>query len=108
MWPSTPLSVNSGMKPTIMIAAEKKMARLTSVAARKIVANFPLKAERGRSLGPIKRRAFRKMSKDVFHHDDASVDDVTEIDCPHRQQIGGFSTQYQDADREEEGEGNGR
>src|SRR5262245_4422589 len=45
MWPSTPLSVNSGMKPTIMIAAEKKIARLTSVAARKIVASFPLRPE---------------------------------------------------------------
>src|SRR6516162_3536167 len=108
MWPSTPLSVNSGMKPTIMIAAEKKMARLTSVAARKIVASFPL-AERGRSRGgPVEGRAFRKVSKDVFHHDDAGVDDETEIDCPHRQQIGGFSAHNQDADCEEEGEGNGR
>src|SRR6516162_3576909 len=43
MWPSTPLSVKSGMKPTMMIAAEKKIARLTSVAARKIVASFPLR-----------------------------------------------------------------
>src|SRR5215471_9454172 len=69
---------------------------------------FSPEAERGRSLGPIERRTLRKVSKDVFHHDDAGVDDETEIDCPHRQEIGGFTTQYQDADCEEEGEGNGR
>src|SRR5262252_6219984 len=49
---------------------------------------FSPEAERGRSLGPIERRAFRKVSKDVFHHDDAGVDDETEIDGPHRQEIG--------------------
>src|SRR5215472_5232546 len=69
---------------------------------------FSPEAERGRSLGPIERRTFRKVSKDVFHHDNAGVDDETEIDGPHRQEIGGFSAQYQDADCEEEGEGNAR
>src|SRR5262249_51958997 len=69
---------------------------------------FSPEAERGRSLGPIERRTFRKVSKDVFDHNNASVDDETEIDCPYRQEIGGFSTQYQDADCEEEGEGNAR
>src|SRR6516165_6614315 len=46
---------------------------------------FSPEAERGRSRGgPVEGRAFRKVSKDVFHHDDAGVDDETEIDCPHR------------------------
>src|SRR6516162_44667 len=44
---------------------------------------FSPKAERRRSRGgPIEGRAFRKVSKDVLHHNDTSVDDETEIDCP--------------------------
>src|SRR5262245_42329743 len=45
---------------------------------------FSPKAERGRSRGgPVEGRAFRKVSKDVFHHDDASVDDEAKIDRSH-------------------------
>ena len=32
MWPSTPDIVNNGTKPAMMIAAEKKIAVLTSLA----------------------------------------------------------------------------
>src|SRR5262245_46184323 len=67
------------------------------------------KAVRGGSLSALlERRAFRKVSKDVFYHDNGGIDDETEIDSAHRQKICGFSTQYQDADCKEEGEGNGR
>src|SRR5215831_19825873 len=41
---------------------------------------FSPQAERSRSLGgPIEGRPLRKVAKDVFHHDNAGVDDETEI-----------------------------
>src|SRR5215469_10986774 len=108
MWPSTPLSVNSGMKPTMMIAAEKKIARLTSVAARKIVASFPLRpagaADSAAPLSGAPSARWRKMFSTMI----TRVDDETEVDRSYRQQIGGFSPQHQDDHCEEEGERDSR
>src|SRR5262245_30096871 len=70
---------------------------------------FSRKAGRSSSSGgPIEGRAFRKMSKNVLHHDDAGIDDETEINCPNREKVGGFSPQHQDAHCEGEGERNSR
>src|SRR5215471_7016403 len=109
MWPSTPLSVNNGIKPTMMIAAEKKIARLTSVAARKIVASFPRRpAGAAASAAPLRGAPSPRWRKMFFHHDDGRIDDETEIDGTDREEIGGFSPQDKDGDCKEEGERNGR
>src|SRR5262249_60478799 len=70
---------------------------------------FSAKARRCRSFsGSIEGRAFGKVAKDVFHHDDSRIDDEAEVDGANRKEIGGFSPQDQDADSKEEGEWNRR
>src|SRR6267142_1931368 len=73
MCPSTPLSVNSGRKPAMMMPAAKKMERLTSAAAI-----------------------------DALHHDDGGIDDQAEIDRADRKQVGRLTPEHEDADREEQ------
>ena len=50
MCPSIPLSVNSGTKAAIMIAAEKKIPWLTSVAAPAMISALPRSPLSERSL----------------------------------------------------------
>src|SRR5262249_22464805 len=42
------------------------------------------------------------MAKDILHHDDGGIDDDAEVDRADRQQIGGFSAQHRDDDREKQ------
>ena len=93
MWPSIPLMVNSGTKPAMMIAAEKKIAWFTSIAALAITANLPRKestdagaVDRRRHDEPFRRR-LRQVPDNVFHHDDGGIDHQTEVDRADRQQV---------------------
>ena len=90
MWPSIPLMVNSGTKPAIMIAAEKKIPRFTSIAALPITANLPRKEfdRRGSALHRRRddepfRRWLRQAPDNVFHYDNGRIDHQTEVDRPH-------------------------
>ena len=100
MWPSMPLRVNSGTKPAMMIAAEKKM-RAIHLGGR-IGDHRELAAEvhgRADAMQQTRRRreALRRsaeMPEDVLHHDDGGIDDQPEIDRADRQQIGRFAAHH--------------
>src|SRR6202022_2267716 len=58
-------------------------------------------------LGFRKRGGLRQAAEDRFHHDHGGVHDQPEIDRADREQIGGFSAQYQDDDGEKQRKRNG-
>ena len=94
----------------MMIAAEKKIACVTSVEALLDRASLPV--------SPWRRRVGRRLAwplgqvaEDVFHHDHGGIDDEAEIDGADRQQVGGFPAQHQDeptAKKQREGDGRRR
>ena len=53
------------------------------------------------------RWRLRQSAEDIFHHDNGRIHDQAEIDRTDRKQIGGFTTQQHQPDREGEREGNG-
>ena len=80
MCPSTPDIVNSGTKPAMMMAAEKKIARSTSPADAKMVQSLPETPLPRLASRSVRRRMLRppgsaEMAEDVFHHHDRRVDD---------------------------------
>jgi hypothetical protein len=104
MCPSTPVSVNSGRKLTMMIAAAKDPAAHFTRCMK----------HRGKTAGesvmPVLRafdmvRSFGHVAEDVFDHDDRRVDDKAEVERAHRQQVRAFPLNGQDQHGKGEREG---
>src|SRR5712691_5201574 len=86
MWPSTPLNVNSGMNPAMMIPAANRIDWLTLVPARPVSGGLT------------------ELPEYPLDHDDGRIDDQPEVDCADGQEVGRLASQHHDSDGEEQRE----
>src|ERR1700704_2634993 len=99
MLPSTPLSVNSGRKAAMMMAAAKKIERDTSAEAERMAWLFmPISVS-----GEMRLRSAPD-NAGVCHQAHGGGDDQAEVDGTDREQVGGFAAQHQNDDREKQRE----
>ena len=95
----------------MMMAAEKKIACVTSVAAMQMIARICRSGRPGCARVRrcrVPRHALGEMAEDVLDHDHGGVDDQAEVDRADRQQVGRLAAQEHDQHREEKRERNGR